>query len=177
MLKPYLFFVLMSSAGRYASVDAWRRGSHSARVRLEDWLGPAWPVRLLQMQICTMYAAAGWARFDDPAWLSGDMLFYALDGRTFGRLDVDWLPLASELRILAYGAFVLEPLAPFLLWLRGIGKWWALALIVMHVTLELLTNIGWWQWMMVPILLVFLPSEWLCALLRTPARWRRRTIA
>ncbi len=174
MLKPYLFFVVMSAAGRYGSVDAWRRGADSTRVQLEDWMGPAWPVRLLQMQLCTMYAVAGWSRFDDPVWLSGDMLFVALDGRTFGRLDVDWFPLASQLRVLAYGAFVLEPLAPFLLWLPRIGKWWALALISMHVTLELMTNVGWWQWMMIPLLSVFLPSAWLCTLLRVPARWRRR---
>ena len=177
MLKPYLFFVVMSAAGRYGSVDAWRRRGKSAHTRLQDWMGPAWPVRLLQMQICTMYAEAGWSRLDDPVWLSGDMLLYALDGRTFGRLDVDWFPLASQLRLFGYGAFVLEPLAPFLLWVRGIGKWWALALIAMHVTLEVMTNVSWWQWLMIPILTVFLPSEWLCTLLRAPARWRRRTIA
>lgn len=174
MLKPYLFFVVMSAAGRYASVDAWRRGTLSGRLRVEDWVGPAWPVRLLQMQLCTMYAVAGWSRLADPGWLTGGMLFYALDGRSFGRLDLDWFPLASQLRILAYGAFVLEPLAPLLLWFRGIGKWWALALIAMHVTLELVTNIGWWQWMMVPLLAVFLPAEWLCTLFRKPAQWRNR---
>lgn len=173
MLKPYLFFVAMSGAGRYASIDAWRRGGLSAGKRLEDWMGPAWPVRLLQMQLCTMYAAAGWSRLDDPAWLSGNMLLYALDGRTFGRLDVDWFPLASPLRTFSYGAFVLEPLAPFLLWVRGVGKWWALALIGMHVTLELMTDVSWWQWMMIPLLTVFLPTDWLCALLRAPTRWRR----
>lgn len=174
MLKPYLFFVVMSAAGRYGSVDAWRRGGESARVRLEDWMGPAWPVRLLQMQLCTMYAEAGWSRLDDPAWISGDMLFVALDGRIFGRFDVDWFPLAAPLRILGLGAFVLEPLAPFLLWVRGIGKWWALALMAMHVTLEITTNVSWWQWMMVPLLTVFLPSDWLCAILRAPARWLGR---
>jgi len=172
MLKPYLFFVVMSSAGRYGSVDAWRRGAKSVSIRLEDWMGPAWPVRLLQIQLCTMYAVAGWSRLDDPVWLSGDIVLYAMDGRTFGRFDVDWFPLASPLRILGYVAFVLEPLAPFLLWVRGIGKWWALALISMHVTIELVTDVGWWQWMMIPLLTVFLPPDWLCALLRAPARWR-----
>ena len=164
MLKPFLFFVVVSAAGRYASIDAWRRRGREAPVPVESWSGPGWPVRMLQLQLCTMYAVAGWSRLDDPAWLSGDMLFVALDGRTYGRLDVDWFPVATQLELLTYAAFVLEPLAPFLLWIRGIGKWWALALIAMHVTLELLTNVDWWQWMMIPLLLVFLPSDWLSSM-------------
>ena len=97
-----------------------------------------------------------------------------LDLLLFGDLSSDDPGLVLPHAGLARRRFVLEPLAPFLLWVRGIGKWWALALISMHVMLELLTNVSWWQWMMVPLLLVFLPPKWLCAILRAPVRWTSR---
>ena len=55
-----------------------------------------------------------------------------------------------------------------LLWLKGIGKWWALALVGLHLNLELFSRVDWWQMMMIPLLLVFLPAPWMCALLRAP---------
>jgi hypothetical protein len=135
---------------------------------MEQWVGPGWPVRLMQMQLCTLYAAAGWHRLMAPAWTDGDMLFVVLDGRTYGRFDVDWFPLAALLRWGAWVALMLEPLAPLMLWLRGIGRWWALALIGLHASLEVLSRTDWWQPMMIPLLLVFLPPSWICAGLRAP---------
>ncbi len=171
LLKPFLFFVLMAPVGRFGSLDAWWRRKRRPLVPVQNWSGPGWTVRLLQMQICMMYAAASWSRFDNPGWLNGDILFMALDGRRYGRFDIDWFPVIAVLSWLSYGALVLEPLAPFLLWLKGIGKWWALALIGMHLALEIGTNISWWQFLMISLLPVFLPASWLTALIRAPARF------
>jgi hypothetical protein len=93
------------------------------------------------------------------------MVYAALTDDWFGRSDIDWFPLLPLLRVLSYVAFVLEPLAPFLLFIRGFGKWWALVLIALHLSLELLTNLGWWQLQMVVALTVFLPAQWLATLL------------
>ena len=168
MLKPFLFFVLMSPVGRFGSVDAWRRRTRDPLIPVEEWVGPAWPVRLVQMQICTLYAVAGWSRLDDPGWANGDMLLVALDGRNSGRFDFDWFVMADWLRPLSYGAFALEPLAPFLLWVRKIRPWMVLGLMAMHVALEIFSDVDWWQYMMIPLLTVFLPTEWLTRALRLP---------
>ena len=62
--------------------------------------------------------------------------------------------------------FLLEPLAPFLLWPRVTRRWFALALIAMHFGLEILTKVGFWNYLMVGMLLSFLPAAWLARLLR-----------
>ena len=50
------------------------------------------------------------------------------------------------------------------------GRWWVLLLMGMHVCLELLTNLGWWQYQMLAVLVVFLPSQWLTRPLESVSR-------
>ena len=73
---------------------------------------------------------------------------------------------------LSMGALILEPFAPILLWVRVTRPWWALALIGMHVALELFANIGWWQFIMIAGLTAFLPTPWI----ERAAGWLRRVV-
>lgn len=137
-----LFYVVCSEAGRHLSIDAWR-----ARARGEPpapWRGPGWPVRLLQIHVACEYVAAGWSRLDKESWWSGEMVFVALSGATHSRLVIDWAPFLPLLRLGTWGALALEILAPVMLWVPRVGRYWALGLIALHFGLELLTNVGWW---------------------------------
>ena len=58
-------------------------------------------------------------------------------------------------------ALILEIGAPFMLWARLIGKFWALAMIGMLFTLVVTTSIGWWDFMMMLSFTMFLPPDWL----------------
>jgi hypothetical protein len=175
LIKPLLIFVVLAPAGRFASIDALRRrrAANPTDDVTGSWMGPGWPIRLLQMQVCAMYAV-NWSRLDDPAWLDGRILAIPLVDRWFGRFDFDWLAVGTPLEWLAYAALALELLAPIALWIRGIATPWALALIGMHASLELLTNIGWWQPMMIACLTLFLPSAWLARSLGAPFEPSRR---
>jgi len=73
MYLPFLLYTLLAPSGRWCSVDAWRH-ARRGRPPPPDWLGPAIPVRLLQTNVCTLYAVAGWARLVDPGWLGGEMV-------------------------------------------------------------------------------------------------------
>jgi hypothetical protein len=161
MMKPFMLYVLMAPVGRFGSLDAWLRRHREPWTPVREWVGPAWPLRLLQVHVCTMYAEAGWSRLTDPGWLKGEMVFVALTDRRFGRFDFDWYPYLALLKPPSYVAFVLEPLAPLMLWLPWIGPIWALGLVALHLGLEVFGNVGWWQLVMMTALVVFLPNEWL----------------
>lgn len=170
MAKPFLLYVILAPTGRWVSLEAWRRGR-----RAPDWTGPGWPLRLLRLHVCTMYAVAGWNRLDDPVWRRGEAFFGALTDRRFARFDLDWWPFRAWLEPFSHVAFVAEPLAPFVLWVPGLGAAWAILLMALHLGLEIFANVGWWQWLMMTALLVFLPVGWverpLRALDRRGHRW------
>ena len=177
MIQPYLAYVLLAPTGRFLSVDAWlksrRRGAPLPAAA--EWVCPAWPLRLLQVHVCTMYAVSAWPRIDDPGWLRGEIVYAAVANALFGRLLIDWQPFKPLLAYLTYVAFVLEPLAPILLWLRTVGPWWAYAMIALHLGLEVLTNLGWWSFVMIAGLLCFVPTAHLQAVLgRLPGGPRER---
>lgn len=59
---------------------------------------------------------------------------------------------------------LLEPNAAIGMWIPKVGVLLAYSLIAMHFGLELLNNIGWWSYIMVPGLLTFVPRSHLTAI-------------
>lgn len=154
MMVPYLFYLLFTPCGAKLSFDA-KLGSVK-----KNWLEfPIWPMRLLQIHICTMYLVAGWERVLQPVWYSGDAVLPALINHQFSRIQMDFVPYGDFLRPFGWLAYVTEPLA-FLLWHRKIGPYLALILIGMHVFLELTTFVDQWNFMMTAGLICFLPKHW-----------------
>jgi len=160
-IQPLMAYVICSNAGSYGSLDALRgaRRSGGTAPSVSEWTGPAWPLRLVQIHTCTMYAVAAWARIDDTGWLRGEAVFEAVTVALHAKFAVDWGPLKPLLAVGTYAAFALEGLAPILLWVPRIGPWWAYGLIAMHSVLELTTNLGWWSHVMIASLLSFLPAS------------------
>ncbi len=112
-----------------------------------------------------------WDRIDEQSWLTGQMLAAALVNRHWGRFDIDWRPYLGLLEYPAKIALVLELGAPLLLWLKPIGKFWALAMIGMFFTLAVTTSIGWWDFTMMVSFVIFLPATWLMRIM-TPSAYR-----
>ena len=103
------------------------------------------------------------SRVDKASWMHGDMVYVAMTGMTHSRLGIDWTPLREVFMVGSWAALGLEALAPVLLWVPGLGVVWALGLVAMHLSLELLTNVGHWSHVMIAGLMAFI----------LPWRWRR----
>jgi len=157
MITPFLAYTLFAPIGNAWSWPSRRAARAGRRLACA---GPIWPLRLLQIHVCTMYAEAGFARLASSSWTEGDSLLFALANQQFSRLVIDWVEVAPVLGVLSLVVFLLEPLAPFLLWVPRLGVVWALALIGMHVGLELLTRVGFWNFVMTAGLFTFLPPGW-----------------
>ncbi len=165
---PLLVYAIAAPSGRFLSVDSWldRRRSGAPPAAPSEWVAAAWPLRLLQIHTAALYFSVGWSRIDNLGWQRGHMVFAAVTDLKFTRFAIDWQPFKPILTIFSYATFVLEPLAPFLLWLRRIGPVWAYALIVMHLGVELMTDVGYWQYVLAVSLLAFIPVRHLEAALR-----------
>ncbi len=160
MLGPFMLYLVFSDCGAQLSVDAWLRGRADPATAAREKVAP-WGMRLLQVLLCVMYLVPGFERLDATGWQQGEMVLRALINEEYGRWAIDWAAAAPALKVLTWTVLVLEPAAPLLLWIRAVGRYWALLLIAMHFSLELLTDTGWWQPMMISAALTFLPTPWL----------------
>ena len=159
VMPAVLAVIALSPARNGWSVDAWwsaRRGTVLPLV------APCWALRLLQVHVAVVYLSASWHRYNDRGWLHGEMVYAAFANGMYTRFPyVDPQPFKPIFVVLTYVTEWLEISAPFALWLRKTRILYALALVGLHAGLEAVAIVGWWQPMMMVLLVVFLPPAWL----------------
>ncbi len=177
----FVLYLVLADSGRRWSVDRrLRQWLRERSGKAENAPGPevdtvaGWAVRLFQIHVCVIYFAAAWHRIDDPGWLYGHMVYEAFSYGLYSRLPMqDWQAWRPLFWILCWGVFVLELFAPIQLWRRRSRTGWAVALIILHLGLELGATVGWWQYLMMASLVIFLPPGWCQRALSTltPRPW------
>jgi hypothetical protein len=132
VIANFLFLGALSRWGEAYSLDRWRRraapGTAPAPV-------PAWPMRLMMLQLALIYCATGLSKRGE-LWANGEALYYALNLDHFYRIPaqtmVAWLQQAGVLPVLTHVVRwweVLFPLALVGVALRGYeadrraGRW------------------------------------------------------
>ena len=151
-----LGYVVLAPVGRHWSIDSWLRRRRG--LPAYSWFASGWPLRLLQIHVCTMYATAGWSRLDKPSWLRGDTVLITLTSANSSRVAIDWSSAAPLLAVATWASLVLEGLAPALLWVPRVRRAWALGLVAMHAALVVGIHAEIWAWsgVMIGGLLAFL---------------------
>jgi hypothetical protein len=204
MITPFLIYVVLAPSGRRLSVDAVLAGrdersapgedsrdlsvepgeqsGHGDELRNQDdqpgdrWM-VAWPVRLLQIHVSLVYVVSAWSRLDNRHWIDGSMLSRVLSDGTFSRAPVLGGAPAPALTALTYLAWALELVAPFSLWQSGTRRWVVAGLVGLHVALELTTEVGYWNIVMIAALSTFMPESWLEAFADRLTTGLRRLLA
>lgn len=140
--------------------------------------GPIWPVRLLQLNIATLYLHIILHRIGDISWLNGHMLYETLSQSMFFRFPTNWEPYLMILRAMTYAGLVIEIAAPFCLITGIFRRPIVVFLILLHICLEIFTNVGFWNIMLIPSFLIFLKDEeqkrileYLGDFFKVPGRW------
>lgn len=177
VIHAFVLYLSLSPCNRFYALDRaiarrWHLELSSAA------LAPAWPLRLIQFHIVAIYIGASYHRLDDPAWLHGQMVFSGITSAMFFRFpSLDLYPIKGALAVVTWVSWGLELAAPMLLWINRfrIRTITVVILLGMHAALELLTLTGYWQYMMIAVLVCFVPSGWASAILDgTLGRARRR---
>ena len=109
VIRTFLFLALFCRWGEAYSVDDWRR-------RRRELLGgatrippleriPAWPIRLMMVQLSLIYFLNGWHK-TGPGWRDGTALYYALNLDHFYRVPaqsvITWLQYVGVLPVLTW---------------------------------------------------------------------------
>ncbi len=159
-LYPVLtLYVTLAPSGAAWSLDAWCKRRRDPTYRPSSVFSP-WALRLVQVHVIAMYTTAGWPRLVNHAWLRGETVVHAAADTRFGRWDLNWHGLHPLLSLATYAALVLEPAATLLLPWRATRRWCVLALIALHLGIELIADVGMWGFMMIAAVCAFLPDHW-----------------
>lgn len=159
LYPAFVVYLALAPSGQAWSVDAWLKRRKDATFRASYEL-LAWPLRLVQVHVIAMYATAGWPRLVAGAWLHGETVLHAAADTRFGRWGLDWYALQPLLAVATYYALVIEPAATVLLLFRATRRWCVLGLLALHAGIEVLADVGMWQFMMIGAVCAFLPDEW-----------------
>lgn len=112
----------------------------------DAWLGGemrAWPVRMIQLQMCILYCVAGAWKLAGESWWTGDALFYSLQNPQVARFVV---PVGAWMEPLFKAGSVSVALweftFPLLFVVRRLRPWALVFGLLMHLGILLTMNIG-----------------------------------
>lgn len=152
----FVAYVAFSRGGEIWSVDAWlRRSDDKSKL-----IAPIWPIRLMQLHVCTMYFVSSFPRLNQGIWNQGFAVTFSLLHFEYSRFNTYFFGYTDILKIPDLVALGFESMAFIGLWIPGLGTLWALVLAAMHVTLEATTHVDWWNFMMLGALATFIPRKW-----------------
>ncbi len=140
----------------------WRKFRGDAAPSWMHVRSRAWPLRLIQMQMCFLYLSAAWSKWLGETWRDGSALFYVFQmGDLFGR---GWWPdavLESDVLIRAgtWSVLAVEAALPVLLILRRTRAAGVILGIGLHLLMEYSMDLFLFQWVMVIGLLAFVDFD------------------
>jgi hypothetical protein len=168
-----LFLLMLSPCGQALSLDRLReRRKH--RAGPDPPLGPAWPVRLIQIQLCILYLSTGLAKlvralpgldedWTDPGnwgtWWQGTSIYYVLHnvGRT--RWAYAQFPIPFWITVVAnYLTVGFETFFPLLVLYRRTRKWTLWFGVLFHLGIYLSLEVGWFSFYVLCLYGVWVPD-------------------
>lgn len=167
-----LFLLACGQSAAVASVDSRVNGERGRLVRLT----PAWPRRLMQLLISSVYLGAVITKIRLPDFGSGDLLMFSLLDERWGgtRLGM-WLATQPKLLMFAsYGTVILELSGAILLWISRTRLPMLVLLILFHSSIALSMHVGIFSPTMIVALLAFSEPGDLQRLRRFLAKLTRR---
>jgi hypothetical protein len=174
LLRHLALIVALAPSGAALSLDARRRVGTAWHFPDR----PAWPLRLIQLQVAVMYAAAVAHKLGGETWRDGTAAAYPLSIPDVTRFAVA-TPLAEwavAARIFTWGTLAIEAAIPLCVWNRRLRPWVLLTGAALHLGIDLTLRAGLFSWVVLASYVAFVPPATMAGWL-SGMRLRRRRIA
>ena len=173
-----LYLAAFGASGQALSVDrvlARRRASTGAgpgrgdnervagnTVRLTATVSANLSLRLIQLHLALVYGSAGLSKLRGTEWWDGTAMEMIILTPEFRRFDLVWLLAYPTLLGLAtHAGLLLEIAYPILIWSRKLRPLLLLAVVLMHLGIDLLLGLTEFGLTMIVANLAFIPGAWL----------------
>ena len=169
VIRAEAFFLMLAPSGAALSLDQRRRAGSfwSTQIRAP------WAIRLLQLQLSIIYLASVRSKMSGHAWPDGTAVSYAL--RLYDMLLLPTPHAFSTdpllVNVATWSTLAMELSLGILVWNKRLRPWVLAAGIVMHTTIALTINVGFFTPAMFVLYLAFVPAT---AIRDLPATARRR---
>jgi Vitamin K-dependent gamma-carboxylase len=186
LLCVALFLMMFMPTGRAFSLDRWlakRRFLRRGQPLPPDWLAPLippWGVRLIQIQLCVLYATTGLAKLRGNVewdgwlpskiagtWWDGTSIYYVLNDVTRARVAWAELPIPWWATYgMTWATVWWETLFPLLVLWRPTRRWTLWYGVLMHVGIMLVIEVGWFSCYTLALYAAWVPDSF----------WERRRL-
>jgi hypothetical protein len=120
-------------------------------------LVPAWPQRILQLQLCILYLVAGIWKATGPTWRNGSAVGLVLQLGEFQRFPIpDFFLTPVMSQVMTYGTLAFELGFPLLVWIPSLRIPVLLVGLAFHAGLDWVMNVQMFQWLVTAYYLLWL---------------------
>lgn len=156
LIRLMAFFLILSPASACLSLDARRQG----RAWLETDMSAPWAQRIIQIQLCIVYATTAWWKLKGMTWNDGSAVGIVLNLLEFKHLPLpDFVRSAAASPALTGFAVTFELLFPILVWFKDTRKLALFAGLLLHIGMEWSLNIQLFQPTILSMYVLFLSPE------------------
>mmetsp|Transcript_15935 Transcript_15935/g.34628 ORF Transcript_15935/g.34628 Transcript_15935/m.34628 type:complete len:667 (+) Transcript_15935:29-2029(+) len=139
MLRLWAFFLVLLPLDHVTIRDGFGlRPAAPEQGQTTSW--PMWPFQLWRIVTCLVYAGAGLGKASSKYWQSGVALYYCLYDQGFGfkLFDLDWLfNRMITIKLMTWPVAVLEALSWITIWPRSTRRITFIAVVLLHLGIEL----------------------------------------
>jgi uncharacterized membrane protein YphA (DoxX/SURF4 family) len=163
------FYLILMPSGAAWSIDAWIVRVWRGAATPEDYLRPAWGLRLLQVQMAVIFLSAGMHKLTAEAWFDGTAIYYvARLWDYFGKFPVPTWAFDTPwtVALMTWGVVLGELLVPVLIWFRETRRLALLVAVLFHLSNEWTMHLFLFHWIML--------VGWLSFLQPADFAWLRR---
>lgn len=155
------FFLMFAWSGRAFSlprlVARWRGFEAGVRGEFMIEQVPAWPQRILQLQLCVIYLVTGIWKATGRTWRDGHAVGLVLQLGEFQRFPVpDFFMTPAMSVVLTWATLLFELGFPVLVWVPRLRVPVLVAGLAFHAGLDWVMNVQLFQWLITSYYLLFL---------------------
>lgn len=156
LLRIFTFLCIFCDGSAAISVDALLRGQ-----RLMEFPEiAAWPIRLLQLQICTVYLRTVYWKLKGRSWRNGTAAWYPLWVEAYVRFrPPGWMLTPASIRLATWGTLAVELCLAVLIWFEEFRYPVLATGIAMHAIFDLILNLQFFSWIMISGLILFVSPD------------------
>ncbi len=165
-LRVSTFWLIFSASGNALAITGRKQRSNPEGKFNNYKKVSIWPLRLLQIQLATVYWHTFFCKIVGGPWIDGSAVFTASRIEDLQRLP---LPYVFEhtwtINLLTWGTLGIEGALFTLIWIKEFRYWVIAFAVIFHLTIEYHMNIPLFEWLMiVSYILFFEPEHLACGL-------------